>query len=552
METVDVNIDKLYGWSFYLKHGVKLWFKGYSLESNVEEIHTKIILIIKESKYCINDLERVIKDIRGHFALVIESKNLFFMSVDQISSIPLFYSQIGNVLSVSPNATTLRDKMSTGSILINNQAVLEVTMSGCTLLQETMIDKLCRLDAGNYLYIEKDILDLNIVSYYKYWDDVFIKKKTDFDTTIREIFSKYIKYLNGRQVIVPLSGGNDSRLVVSMLREFNYENVICFTFGKEGCFEHGIAKNVSSKLGYRWVPIYQTRKKVREYLGSQEAKKYYQFSETYSNPPGMLDIFAIKELVNKVDIANDAVIINGHTGDFISGSHIPSGIPYNVLNHKTCKLDKLSKPFLSKHFSLWNCYRNRKNDSKITHKLNSIVESYLRTGRTVPEYIIFETLELLTRQSKLILGNQKGYDFYNLTWMLPFWDKEYLKYWSSQPIENKIGGSYYKQELIRYNYGGVWQEIPVNKKTIPIIAKLFRNIFKPFFIFSKKKKWISFDKRWFYYFYEDSANIGIIRYFETIIDRCGFRNTLSWRVLKYVRRVQKSTDLTSHNINIKK
>jgi asparagine synthase (glutamine-hydrolysing) len=544
MKVININIENISGWSYYSKNNVNFWLKGYIINFNNEEIYNRIISIINHCKNFQEELEKLIKLFRGHFAIIVESRSVFFMAADQVGSIPLFYSYIENVFFISANAKNLRQLIGEDKIFLNKNATLEVEMSGCTINNETMIEGLFRLEAGNYFYLEEGSSSPKILSYYKFWDKSELHNSSDLNVILKDIFSSYIEHINGRQVIIPLSAGFDSRLIASMFQKFGYKNVICFTFGKINSFEHKIAEKVASKLGFKWVPIYTSRKKIREFLRSKEAEKYYDFSETYSNSPGMLDIFAIKQLTSMPGISKNAVIINGHTGDFISGSHIPKNVSNNILNSKKSNLDELSSHFLSKHFSLWKSYRTQKNDKKITNRLNLVTNKYLQNGK-VPEYLIFETLELLTRQSKVILSNQKAYEFYNFSWMLPFWDQEYIKFWSNQPLEKKINGTFYKEELIRLNFGDVWQNIPINDKKIPFLVNFSRNFFKLFFIFSAKDNWQRFDNRWFYYFYEDSGNIGNITYFEAVKDQKGFRNTLSWRVKKYVDSFKKSLESIS-------
>jgi asparagine synthase (glutamine-hydrolysing) len=334
---------------------------------------------------------------------------------------------------------------------------------------------------------------------------------------------------------VPLSGGYDSRLIVSLLYEFDYKNVICFTFGKKNSFEHQAAKKITTQLNYDWFPIYQTKKLIRKYNKSEHAEKYYSFCETFAHPPSMLDAFAIHELIKQAPIEKDAVVINGNTGDFISGGHIPQNIGFECLIKNSNALG-LDKSFLNKHFSLWECYRTSNNDKKMITNLNKVVSKYLDSD--IPEYMIYETLEVLHRQSKLILSMQRVYEFNNLSWAIPFWDREYVKYWAKLPLQNKLNSSHYREQLLNLNYAGIWENIPINNEKIPLFLRFLRLFFMVFFIFSNRKKWKKFDKKWFYFFYEDTANIGLVNYRQIITDKRGYRNALSWRALNYINRIK--------------
>ena len=535
---VRVNIDETFSWKCYLQDDIKLFFSGYLLDCSIEDVQSRIISIIKNESDIVHELQELIISLRGHFSFVLQTDRWVFSAVDQVCSIPIFYMQTDQILYLSNRASLIKDEINKEDLSINDDALLEIKMSGCTISEKTLVNGLFRLDAGNYAFFQKNT-ELEIVNYYKYWNECNQASEStdDFDKVIKSVFSRYISYLDGRQVIVPLSGGYDSRLIVSMLYEFNYKNVICFTFGKKNSFEHKAAEKIASRLNYKWFPIYQTKKLIRKYIKSEHAEKYYSFCETFSNPPSMVDAFAIQQLIKKAPIEKDAVVINGNTGDFISGGHIPVNIDFEKLIKGSNCLG-LDVHFLNKHFSLWDAYRTVNNDKKMITNLNKVVNKYLNSNSNIPEYMIYETLEVLHRQSKLILSMQRGYEFNNLSWVLPFWDKEYVKYWGGKSIKGKMNSSYYREQLLKHNYAGVWKDIPVNNKTIPVLVRLIRVLFMSFFIFSNKSKWKRFDKKWFYYFYEDTANIGIVRYWQILNDKLGYRNALSWRVMKYINSIK--------------
>jgi asparagine synthase (glutamine-hydrolysing) len=535
LKKIQVNVNELNSWNCYMQPNFKLFFSGYLLDYSIKDLESQINLLLKNKDF-MNELKKFILGLRGHFALIINSKKFTFAAVDQVCSIPIFYMHSDKILYLSNQASLLTEEINREDLSINEDALLEIKMSGCTISEKTLVNGLFRLDAGNCVFFQKNS-ELRVLNYYKYWNDynLAFSNDRDFDSIIRSVFSKYISYLDGRQVIVPLSGGYDSRLIVSLLYEFNYKNVICFTFGKKNSFEHQAAKKITTKLNYAWFPIYQTKKLIRKYIKSEHAKKYYKFCETFSNPPSMLDAFAIHDLLKKAPIEKDAVVINGNTGDFISGGHIPQDASFDSLMRGSNELG-LDKNFLNRHFSLWESCRNSNNDKKMIANLNKLVTKYLNSN--IPEYMIYETLEVLHRQSKLILSMQRVYEFNNLSWAIPFWDKEYINYWAKLPLENKLNSRHYREQLINLDYAGVWKKIPINNIKIPLFIRFIRTFFMIFFIFSSREKWKKFDKKWFYFFYEDTANIGLVNYRQIVTDKSGYRNALSWRALNYINRIK--------------
>ena len=74
-----------------------------------------------------------------------------------------------------------------------------------------------------------------------------------FNQILLEAFERFIETLRGRQVVVALSGGVDSRLVAAILKHFKYDNVLCFTYGVIGNREAQGARKAAELLGYRWM-----------------------------------------------------------------------------------------------------------------------------------------------------------------------------------------------------------------------------------------------------------------------------------------------------------
>ena len=52
----------------------------------------------------------------------------------------------------------------------------------------------------------------------------------------------------------------------------------------------------------------------------------------------------------------------------------------------------------------------------------------------VPLFGLIELLEYENRQTKYVVNSQRIYDFYNLSWLLPLWNKSYIKFWEKVPL----------------------------------------------------------------------------------------------------------------------
>ena len=110
--------------------------------------------------------------------------------------------------------------------------------------------------------------------YYQYKPWISFKDQPtslDLAKVTLDILKKMIDSLNGRQVIIPLSAGNDSRLIASGLKHLGYENVKCYSYGMPDNFETKIAKIVADKLGYdfKFLPLSAKEERKQVTQGSQ-------------------------------------------------------------------------------------------------------------------------------------------------------------------------------------------------------------------------------------------------------------------------------------------
>ena len=150
-----------------------------------------------------------------------------------------------------------------------------------------------------------------------------------------KIIKKLIKSVNNRQIVVPLSGGWDSRFIVSGLKHFGYKNVICVSYGKRDNTDMLIAKKVARKLGYKWIKIPYKTDSIRKLYYSNNYKQYEDYCDNLNSIHFISEYFMIYELKKRNLIHKDAIFVNGQSGDFISGNHIPKSLTHEISSKKT-------------------------------------------------------------------------------------------------------------------------------------------------------------------------------------------------------------------------
>ncbi len=537
-----INISLKYHsfWKKYSKKNITLWIKGYFYSHTIDEIIDKFSIIKK------SEIKSYLKSIDGHFAIIVKRHDLTFIIVDKIRSTPLFFTKIKNEIIVDFEPKNLIN-LEEFDKEIDENGKLELSMSGFTIGNKTIYKNLKSLKAGEVVILEDNSYEC--LQYYRYYNDIANKVFNEYldeltDVTLN-IFRKMLKQIGNRQIVIPLSAGNDSRLVASILKHLGARNVKCYSYGTIGNFEAKIAKLISQKLGYEWKFIPLTHKSEKKYYQSDEYKKYLDYSETFCSVPYIQSLSTIKYLKDLNWINEDAVFINGNSGDFITGGHIRTKLvsePEKL--NTTLRKENILNQLIEKHFSLWGYLKTNQNIKKIKNNLwDEIVKGCGEFQKKSNDHLLYEYSELIDRQSKYVIAGQKAYEYYNHEWRLPLWDDEYLNFWQKVPLEFKINQKLFIKMLKKNNFGYVWSnEVPVNKKTItPKWIIPLRFICKiPFGLFGKKGKnaWKQFDINFFLYFRDITHMMDTQNYFIIIKDIFKKpRHHVSWQTKDYLTKI---------------
>ena len=538
--TIKVNISTGSLWKKYSVNNSIIWLKGYVYSHKIDEI-TKIL---KDIKY--EEISDFIKSINGHFALILKRDDLIFAAVDKIKSTPIFFTKINDDFLIDHDPKNLVN-MNEFNKTIDNDAKLEVSMSGFTIGNKTIYKNLLSLKAGEIVVFKNSSYEY--IQYYKYFGELANESYDDYLNELSKItvniFQKLLSQIGNRQIIIPLSAGNDSRLVASVLKHLGAKNVKCYSYGTPGNFEAKVAKKVAEKLGYEWKFIALTHKSEKNYYKSSEYEEYLNYSQTYCSVPYIQSLSTIKYLKDTNWIHKDAVFINGNSGDFISGGHIKlnSQGDCNTQNEKQRKENILTH-IIEKHFSLWSYLKSKNNISQI--KNNLWKEITFGCGELLnknKDHLFYEYSEFIDRQSSYVISGQRIYEYYHYDWRLPLWDDEYISFWRKVPLDFKHKKKLYLAMLKKNNFSEVWgDDIPVNEiKIIPQWIIPLRFICKiPFGIFGKlgRKAWKQFDINIFFYWSDVTRMMKTVSYFRVI---CSFfkgpRNQTSWRTEDYLKKI---------------
>ena len=165
-------------------------------------------------------LQGLLSDANGIFAVVINKPDLKAIAIDGSRIYPLFY-RLGNEVSVADNPYDLIDSSS----VLDKPAVDEYLCSGAVFAGKTLVSGIMQVKPSHYVVFDGSLA--RETEYWNYCTKAGEEKDCSLeqlDCVFESVFRRMLESAKDRQIVVPLSGGLDSRLIVCMLKRLGYEN----------------------------------------------------------------------------------------------------------------------------------------------------------------------------------------------------------------------------------------------------------------------------------------------------------------------------------------
>jgi asparagine synthase (glutamine-hydrolysing) len=538
MSVCDIDIRAEHGWTRAQNGAVTVWFKGWlqGFDGGALAAHFAREAPSKDA------VASLLAQAMGHFAIVASGPGWAFAAVDWVRSIPLAVTQVSGCWTIDDQPERLRRKAGLGAGDIDPDAALAIGMAGYTVDTGALYRGIELPTAGELIWIADGQATRHRYTVWRPWR-VQEASQAALEEQCRELtlhlIERLVTQLGGRTLLVPLSAGRDSRLIVSAAKHLGYRNVRCFTYGRAGNFEARTSKAIAERLGYEWTFVPATIGKHRRFFAGEDYARHLDFVDSGCSLPFVQDMAPLMELKRSGYVPDDAVIVNGNSGDFISGNHVPESMrmPARGLSDDA-RWDRIIGALLKKHFSLWQSLATPKNRARIAELLRaSIARAGGTLGAPETDHGLYEYAEFQDRQCRYVITGQRIYEFLGHEWRLPLWDNDYLQFWERIPLREKSGQSLYARMLENANWGGVWQNVPVNRKTIrPLSLIPFRLAAKAAHAPLGAERWHRFERRYLQYWMDATCNSACMPYGRVMRDNRGARHHIAWLAELYLGR----------------
>lgn len=414
----------------------------------------------------IKDLKEKLLHANGQFALVIEKDDEVWAATDRLRTIPLFYQITDNLITISDSANTLVNRSLHPEIDENSAS--EFLATGYTLNNHTLIKDLFQIEAGEIVILKNKV---QREFYFDFYTDCIYKRPFDHATNelvtiLHRIFLERLSALSEKFIVVPLSGGYDSRLIANMCKKYHPENLLCYTYGRADNREVAPAKEVARRLNLPWVNIIYDEKLVRGFIRDSDFKKYYAYASELSSMFFMQEYFAVQYLKHKNLVPWDSVFIPGFSGNILAGGHLRKSMWHS-------SKENTINTILRNHFIL-----NKINSESRGNFINAIEEK-ISVGNISP-WLMYENWEMKERQSKFITNSSRAFTFFGFDCDMPFWDNELLDFFKCLPFRYKLNKSLYDFTLTNciFKESNLNFSKELNPKPFQLELQLYKNKLK--------------------------------------------------------------------------
>ncbi|HUK51021.1 MAG TPA: asparagine synthase C-terminal domain-containing protein [Terriglobales bacterium] len=255
------------------------------------------------------------------------------------------------------------------------------------------------------------------------------------DACLMSVFKRLISFASGRTIVVPLSGGLDSRLIILMLRRIGYDNAVAFAYGRKEHRESRTSKKMARKMGFTWEFVEYSNSLWRRSYESPEWQAYSAFADGLSSTPHLQDWPAVWELKREGRIPDESIFVPGLIPATTHSIHKSQD---QWLTMPVVSADQVAEEICDRYFTLqdWSACHEI-----LQPAMCGKIKRVLQLPPTMHPEQAFEAFGnwwLNTVFSNFLVNSVRAYEFWGYEWWLPLCDAEAIQFWSTLPLHLQL------------------------------------------------------------------------------------------------------------------
>lgn len=258
-------------------------------------------------------LKSVLEDSTGQYAIIHKTEDGWHIAVDHIRSWPIYYTT-GPELVISDSSTAAHDSSSENNY--DSLAASEYLFTSYVNGRDTLSKNVQQAEPGELITFQDQAANTIVrENYFTYGSEKQAKNGVfeELDDLFNDVFQRLIEYADGRPIILPLTGGYDSRLIALKLADLGYEDIVAYTSAPEdGSDDLEKAKQVAEVLGFNHVHLQIEKNDYRGFYTSGQWKIFQESIGFLGELPKMNSRFLKRALSTHPKIPDTGVLVPGH------------------------------------------------------------------------------------------------------------------------------------------------------------------------------------------------------------------------------------------------
>lgn len=241
--------------------------------------------------------------------------------------------------------------------------------------------------------------------------------------------NRMLASIGSSRILLPLSGGLDSRLLATWLVNQGVNNVLAFSYGEsEGQPEAKISREVASRLGIPFEFVELSSQRVHHYWQRKETAEMLRYASSGNALPHIQDFVALKTLLDKRKVSPGDVLLPGHT--VVGNMH-----NLELLEQTSTTFKDITQAVIGNHMGLKYGRPPQSIQNQMRIDLRTLANHLDFDGTSRSTQRLVEAFNLHERQTKYINNSMKIYEYLGLRWALPMLDREFATCWFSGAVE---------------------------------------------------------------------------------------------------------------------
>ena len=532
MPKVNALVEQKHGWQRHTVGGATIWFRGYVHGRTVGQVAAEAAALTEVT--AASWLDRL----DGHYSLIVLCSDRALAAVDPVRSSPLVWARDGDSLVVTHDGPAMETRLCLGPDDIDPAMATAVAHSGYTIGDATLYRRVRQLGPGEYLWVDGGGASQRRYHRWQPWRPADADPNDlagPLSALNRKLIGDLVAGAGGRTILVPLSAGLDSRFMASGLKEAGYDKVRCVAYGLPGNRDAVTSREIARRLGYEWTFVPYTQRNMRRTFHESDYASYKAYSDSLTGIHFPQEYRMVREMISAHGLEEDAIIVNGQAGDFIAGNHVPASL-FQPGGGAEDRRERIVAALMAKHFRHWSAVATPAGMAAIASLLGEEIEAIGgMPGDPTGDHGVYEYCEFQDRQIKYVLNGQRTYEYLGLDWRLPLWDRAYMDFWEQAPLAAKKQENLYRSVLTRDNWGGVWQDVPVNPSRVrPGWIRPLRALAKVALAPLGRTRWHRFERRIFQYWMSTTCGYAAWPWRRVAFDGRGHVGATSWHAADYL------------------